>query len=54
MEREHLPIFLMNKGNELMTNEASEQRECVNGCYSKMNGVVSDKDDGCVLTICFN
>ena len=36
-----------------MMNEAVEWRKCVDDGCSKMNGVVSDKDDGCALTICF-
>ena len=31
-----------------------ERRECVDDGFSKMNGAVSDKDDGCALTICFS
>ena len=37
-----------------MTDEAVEQKKCVDDGCSKMNGVVSDKDDSCALTICFN
>ena len=37
-----------------MTDVAIERRKCVYGRCSKLNGVVSDKDDGCALTICFS
>ena len=36
------------------TDLAIERRKCVDDGCSKLNGVVSDKDDGYVLTVCLN
>ena len=54
MEGEHLPILLMNGGSMSMTDVAIERRKFVNDGCSKLNGVVSDMDDGCALTVCFS
>ena len=37
-----------------MTDVAIERRKCVDDGCSKLNGVVSDKDDSCALTISYN
>ena len=37
-----------------MTDVAIEWSICVNDGCSKLNGVVSDKDDSCALTISFS
>ena len=37
-----------------MTDVVIEWRQCVDDGCSKLNEMVSDKDDGCTLTICFN
>ena len=37
-----------------MTDVAIERRKCVDGGCSKLNGVVSDKDDSYALIVCFS
>ena len=36
-----------------MTDVSIEQRKFVDDGCSKLNGVVSNKDNGCALTVCF-
>ena len=37
-----------------MMDVAIERRKCVDDGCSKLNGVVSNKDNGCALTICYS
>ena len=37
-----------------MTDVAIERRKCVDDGCSKLNGVVSNKDDSCALTISYS
>ena len=37
-----------------MTDVAIERRKCVDDRCSKLNGVVSNKDDSCALTISYS
>ena len=37
-----------------MTDVAIERRKCVDDGCSKLNGVVSDKDDSSALIVCFS